>query len=282
MTNADALPPLVDAPWLSDRLHEPGLRLADASWHLPGSGRDAAVEFRQAHIPGAVFFDIDRIVDTDTDLAHMLPAASDFASAVGALGIGSGDRVIVYDSHGLYSATRAWWMLRTFGHDQIAVLDGGLRAWQAAGLPVESGEATPAAPARFEARLVPERVWRLEDIRRNLDTGAACILDARPADRFAGDVPEPRAGLRRGHIPGSLNIPFDRLTDPETGRMRSREELEQLFAGTGDNQIVCSCGSGVTACALAFALHLLGREDVAVYDGAWTEWGGRSDTPVET
>ncbi|MDX1610432.1 MAG: 3-mercaptopyruvate sulfurtransferase [Halofilum sp. (in: g-proteobacteria)] len=275
------LPSLVDADWLHGRLQEPRLRVLDASWHLPGSGRDAAAEFRAAHIPGAAFFDIDRIADPESPLPHMLPPADRFAAAVGALGVGSDDAVVVYDSRGLFSAARAWWMFRAFGHERVAILDGGLPAWRARDLPLEAGAAAPR-PGRFHARPDPEAVQGLVALRANLESGAAQVVDARPAGRFTGAEPEPRPGLRRGHIPGASNVPFDRVTDPETGRVRPPAALRELFAHLDRRPVVCSCGTGVTACVLAFALHRLGREDVAVYDGSWTEWGGRDDTPVAT
>lgn len=277
----DGFSSLVSADWLARNLEDPGLRVLDASWHLPTSGRDAAAEFEQGHIPHAAFFDIDRIADPDTDLPHMLPTEGDFARAVGALGVGNDSRVVVYDTHGLYSAARAWWMFRIFGHDAVAILDGGLPAWTAAGQPLEPGPASHQRRA-FHARFRADRVRTLADIRRNLDSGEALVIDARPADRFAGHAPEPRPHLRSGHIPGSVNVPFDRLTDPATGRLHADEVLAERLPGADDRPVVCSCGTGVTACVLAFGLHRLGREDVAVYDGSWTEWGGRDDTPVAT
>lgn len=272
---------LVDADWLSENLDEPDLRVLDASWHLPGSGRDARAEYLAEHIPGAAFFDIDRIVDHESDLPHMLPDADHFAAGMGALGIGNDSAVVVYDSHGLFSAARAWWMLRTFGHERVAILDGGLPAWRARELPLEAGEVTPD-PVSFRARLDMRRVWTLDDVARNLETGSACLLDARPSGRFAGMDPEPRPGLPSGHVPGARNLPFDRIIDPDTRRVLPMADLQALFADLDERPVVCSCGSGVSACVLAFALHLLGREDVAVYDGSWTEWAGRGDLPIET
>ena len=271
---------LVSVDWLARHLDDPGVRVVDASWHLPSAHRDGEAEFRQGHIPGAVFFDLDDVVDPRAELPHTLPPEDGFETAVSALGIGNDDYVVIYDSLGLFSAARAWWMFRVFGHDAVAILDGGLPAWIAAGQALETGQPS-VEPRPFRAHFNGTLVWALADVRENLDSGQATVLDARPGERFAGRAPEPRPGLRSGHMPGSRNIPVDQLTDPETGRLHRTQALARLFAGTEGHPVVCSCGSGVTACALAFALHRLGRDDVAVYDGSWTEWGGRTDTPVE-
>ncbi len=274
--------PLVTTEWLAKELGAPDLRVLDGTWHMPQLKRDPRAEFAQAHIPGAAFFDIDAIADHATSLPHMLPDAATFARAVGALGIGSGDRVVVYDVRGVISAARVWWTFRAFGHDAVAVLDGGLRKWRAEGRPVESG--MPAAPARaFKATARPELVRDLDAVRANITSRAAQVLDARSAGRFAGTEPEPRAGLRGGHIPGSLNLPYDSLYRPD-GTLQSPTELRVALQGAGVDlarPVVTTCGSGVTASVLALALYLVGRRDVAVYDGSWSEWGGRPDTPVE-
>ena len=273
---------LVSTDWLAAHLSDPDLRVVDGSWHMPQLKRDPRAEFTQAHIPGAVFFDIDAIADHATSLPHMLPDAATFARAVGALGIGSGDRVVVYDVSGVSSAARVWWTFRAFGHDAVAVLDGGLRKWRAEGRPVESGTPAPAARA-FKATPRPELVRDLDAVRANIASRAAQVLDARSAGRFAGTEPEPRAGLRGGHIPGSLNLPYDSLYRAD-GTLQSPEELRAALQGAGIDlarPVVTTCGSGVTASVLALALYLVGRRDVAVYDGSWSEWGGRPDTPVE-
>ncbi len=255
----------------------------DGTWHMPHLKRDPRAEFEAAHVPGAVFFDIDAIADRTTTLPHMLPTAEQFGAAVGALGIGNGDRVVVYDVRGVVSAARVWWTFRAFGHDAIAVLDGGLRAWRAEGRPVESGPGRPT-PRPFTARRRPELVRDVEAMRANIGTRAAQVLDARSAGRFAGTEPEPRAGLRGGHIPGSLNLPYETLYRPD-GTLKPPDELRGAVTAAGidlGRPVVTTCGSGVTASVLALALYLIGRHDVAVYDGSWSEWGSRSDTPVET
>jgi thiosulfate/3-mercaptopyruvate sulfurtransferase len=281
MTDA-SFGPVVSTAWLAERLHEPDVRVVDATWYLPHLGRDARAEFQQAHIPGAVRFDIDAIADPAPGLPHMLPDAATFGEAVGALGIGDGDRVVVYGGRHLVASARVWWTFRVFGHEGVAVLDGGFTRWRDEGRPVEAGEPTPGR-RRFTARFRPELVTALDALRRNLATHRQQVVDARSAGRFRGTEPELRPGLRGGHIPGSLNLPYDRLFHPD-GTLMSRDELEGLFAAARvalDRPLVTTCGSGVSACVLALGLHRVGRPDVAVYDGSWTEWGGRDDVPVE-
>ena len=275
---------LVSTEWLARHLDAPDVRVVDGSFTLPGVKPTAREHYAAAHIPGAVFFDIDDIAEPGTSLPHMIPSPELFARKMEGLGIGDDDRVIVYDSAGLSSAGRAWWMLRLFGHHNVALLDGGLPKWKAEKRPLETAVPNPSRrrfTARFDSALVLDKRALLD----NLSTRREQVVDARAAGRFAGIAEETRPGLRRGHIPGSRNLPYDRVTDPQTRRLRDAEELSGLFRDAAvalDRPIVTSCGSGVTACALAFALHLIGHPGVAVYDGSWSEWGLPGDTPVET
>ncbi len=275
---------LVDGEWLIAHLDDPRVRIVDCSFKLPGVTPTACEDYLRGHIPGAVFFDIDDIAEPGAILPHMLPSAELFAQKVGALGIGDDDRVVAYDSAGLSSAGRAWWMFRLFGHRDVAVLDGGLPKWQAEGRPLSTAIPAPS-PRRFTARFDRSLVRDKSAVIANLANRREQIVDARAVGRFDGSAPEVRLGLRRGHIPGSRNLPYDRLTDPATRRLKSAEALSGLFREAGvalDRPIVAICGSGVTACALAFALHLIGHPGAAVYDGSWSEWGLPGDTPVET
>jgi len=257
----------------------------DASFKLPGITPTAREDYDQGHIPGALFFDIDDIADPGTSLPHMIPSPALFARKMEGLGIGDQDRVIIYDSAGLSSAGRAWWMLRMFGHQDAAILNGGQPKWKAEGRPLDPTAPQPPAGRRFTPRFEPSLVRDKRALLDNLSTRHEQLVDARAAGRFDGSTEEPRPGMRRGHIPGSRNLPYDQLTDPHSRELRSSEELMELFRRAGielDHPVVTSCGSGVTACALAFALHLIGHPGAAVYDGSWSEWGSPGDTPVET
>jgi thiosulfate/3-mercaptopyruvate sulfurtransferase len=273
------LGPLVTTQWLADHLGESGLVVLDASWYLPNVGRDAAQEYRTAHIPGALFYDLDQLSDPDTPLPHMLDTAERFAAAMSALGVGDDDLVVAYDGSGAnLSAARAWWTFKVFGHDAAAVLDGGLAAWQREGRPVESGVAT-RPPARFTARYRSELVRSIDQVRTALATGTEQVLDARSAGRFHGREPEPRPGLRSGHMEGSHNLPYPELVGPD-GRLLSPEVLTDRLRTAGldlTRPVITSCGSGVSACALLLALERVGHQQHALYDGSWAEWGKRDE-----
>jgi thiosulfate/3-mercaptopyruvate sulfurtransferase len=274
---------LVSTAWLADHLSAPDIRVVDATYYLPMQGKDARAEYNARHIPGAVFFDVDEIADTSVDLPHMLPSPEKFAARMRKLGLGDGNRIIVYDAHGMMSAARVWWAFQVFGHKDVAILDGGLPKWLAEGRPVEDLPPMPRE-RHFTARLDHSRVRDIGQIRANIDTGKEQVLDARSAGRFNGTEPEVWPGRRSGHIPGSLNLPYTDLLDPKDKTFLPAEQLAARFRAAGidmDRPVVTTCGSGITACVLAFGLHLIGHKDVAVYDGSWAEWGRPGDTPVE-
>jgi len=282
MTTTDD--PLVSTDWLAARIDDPKVKVIDASFKLPGVLPLPVDDYLAAHIPGAVFFDVDAISDHDNPRPHMFPDAAQFARDMGALGISNGDTVVAYDSGGWVAAPRAWWMFLSFGHPEVKVLDGGLRKWVSEGRPTESGQVSPKA-GKFQARLDSSFVRSKQQLLKNLETKGEQLVDARPRPRFEGTVAEPWPGRRSGHIPGSRNVPYAELFDADTGAMKSLEELRRAFTGAGVDlakPIVTTCGSGVSALVLTLALYRLGARGTALYDGSWAEWGLPDGPPVAT
>ncbi len=275
-------PFVVSADWLQARLGPDGPKIVDASWYLPMHQRDPRQEYQSAHIPGAVFFDQDKVVDPGSALPHTLPSPSVFAEHASRLGLSDGDTIVVYDAMGMFTAPRVWWMLRTMGAENVFVLDGGFDRWKAAGRPVTDKPTEPGV-GRFRARFNDKAVARLDQMLRIVDTQAMQIADARSSGRFTGAEPEPREGMRSGHMPGARNVPVTSLS--RDGELKSLDELRAVFAEAGidpSSPVVTTCGSGVTAAVVTLALESLGHTDNALYDGSWSEWGGLKDTPVAT
>jgi thiosulfate/3-mercaptopyruvate sulfurtransferase len=276
--------PLVTTDWLAAHLGDPRVRVVDATFKLPGVLPLPKDDYLAAHIPGAVYFDVDAVSDHSNPLPHMFPTDEQFGRDVGALGIGNGDTVVLYDSGGWVAAPRAWWMFLSYGHRDVRIVNGGLKKWRAEGRAVESGE-VKAKPASFKASYDARRVRSIQQMIANVESRAEQVIDARAGERFEGRVAEPRPGLRSGHIPGARSLPYNNLFDATTGAMKPLEDLRKAFADTGVDvarPIVTSCGSGVSAAVLTLALYRLGVEDSALYDGSWAEWGQAEGPPVAT
>ena len=272
---------LVSTEWLAARVDDPNVVVLDASYYLANHKRDADAEFLAGHIPGARRFDIDAISDKSNPLPHMLPSPEQFAAQVGALGVGDGTTIVLYDGIGLYGAARVWWTFRAFGSDNVRVLDGGMPKWKAENRPLETGPAKSRAAKTFTPKFNRNLVASIDDVQKVLLDKTAQVVDARAADRFRGEAPEPRPGIRGGHMPGSFNVPFGEVL--KDGRLTSHDEIAAAFTKAGvdlDQPVFSSCGSGVTASILTFAIEALGKRPGRVYDGSWSEWGGRQDTPI--
>ncbi len=272
---------LVSTKWVAERLTDPGLRILDASWYLPQMNRDAAAEFDAGHLPGAQFFDIDAIAEPDTDLPHMVPPTALFAAQMRHMGIGNDSQVVIYDGAGILSAPRVWWLFRYFGHSKVTVMDGGLPKWVAEGHPINRKTAS-FRPQNYVPHPDPGLLRSANEVADALESETQ-IIEARAANRYRGEVDEPRAGLRRGRIPGSLNVPFSDLVTDQ-GQMRPASELKAIFGAVGvdmDRPAITTCGSGITAAVLSLALEIIGHQQHALYDGSWAEWGGRQDLPAD-
>lgn len=272
---------LVSTDWLAGQLKSPKLAIVDGSWYLPTMKRDGFQEYLAAHIPDAVYFDIDEICDHSSQLPHMLPPPHTFELHMTRLGIADGTKVVVYDGMGLFSAPRVWWTMRVFGIKDVFILDGGLPKWRTEGRPFETGMATPV-PAHFTAQFNADLIADFERVERTLADHSAQVVDSRPADRFRGEAPEPREGVRSGHMPGSLNLPYSNLV--ENGALASPETVQAAVARAGidpQKPVITSCGSGVSASLLWLALDSIGKPPMALYDGSWSDWGSREDAPIE-
>lgn len=275
---------IVDTDWLAEHLDAPDLVVFDGSWHLPTANRDPKAEYLAGHIPGALFFDIDDLRDEKSPLPHMLPSTVKFASRMKKMGVGDGMRIVVYDSAGMFSAPRVWWTFRAMGHEDVAVLNGGLKKWKSEGRELEEGSPKKRPECHFTPLANASLIRDIDDMKKVIDKRTAQIVDARPAGRFTGADPEPRPGLRQGHIPGARSVPSQTLINAD-GTLKTTPELAKIFADAGIDPklpVVTSCGSGVTASILSLALAVLGQTNAAVYDGSWAEWGAENGLPIET
>jgi len=275
---------LIETDELEAELDAPDFVIIDATWYMPGEGKDAHAEYLEEHIPGAIFFDIDEIADTNSALPHMLPPPEKFSSRMRTMGIGDGQRVVIYDRHGMFSAPRVWWMFRVMGAEDVSVLNGGLPKWKREGRPLMTGEPAPRTTRHFTARRNLDLVRDVDDMKALIHDKSSIIVDARSPERFAGQTPEPWQGVRAGHIPGSHNVPYGQVLNAD-GTLKSPEELNALFAAAGVDPhvpVVTTCGSGITACLLSLALAETGHRRTSVYDGSWAEWGADEKLPIET